>query len=93
VTDWQVPIYVRGATSPWVAVRRGDSILADEDGAVVVPEELVEDVLAKSEVMTETEVAVRKLCEKSCPRTSTRPVRPRLRSVASTWKWADTHRP
>jgi 4-hydroxy-4-methyl-2-oxoglutarate aldolase len=60
VTDWQVPVYVRGATSQWVAVRPGDFILADEDGAVVVSEELVEDVLAKAEAMTETEVGVRK---------------------------------
>jgi 4-hydroxy-4-methyl-2-oxoglutarate aldolase len=44
----------------WVAVRPGDFILADEDGAVVVSEELVEDVLAKAEAMTETEVGVRK---------------------------------
>lgn len=59
VTDWQVPVYVRGATSQWVAVRPRDFILGDEDGAIVVPGELVEDVLAKAEAMTKKEVEIR----------------------------------
>lgn len=59
VTDWQVPVYLPGATTARVVVRPGDFLAADEDGAIVVPDALVDDVLARSEAMTRTEVTVR----------------------------------
>ena len=60
VTAWQVPVYLHGATSQWVVVRPGDFVLADEDGAIIVPDEVVEEVLARSEAMTQNEETVRK---------------------------------
>ena len=59
VTDYQVPIYLPGATSRWVVVNPGDFILGDEDGAIVVPVAVVDEVLAKAEAMTRTEAQVR----------------------------------
>jgi 4-hydroxy-4-methyl-2-oxoglutarate aldolase len=59
VTDYQVPVYVRGATSSYVRVRPGDFILADEDGAILIPVEVVEKVLEEAEHLTATEVQIR----------------------------------
>ncbi|MCW0211018.1 RraA family protein [Achromobacter veterisilvae] len=59
VTDRQVPIYLRGATSTYVQVRPGDFILADEDGAIVIPMEVVEQVLVEAEKLTDTERQIR----------------------------------
>lgn len=59
VTGFQAPVYLPGATSARVVVCPGDFILADEDGAVVIPNSIVEDVLAKAEEMTAREVAIR----------------------------------
>lgn len=60
VTSWQEPVTLRGATSSWVSVAPGDFILADEDGAIVIPSERVETVLAEAELLTATEVKIRK---------------------------------
>lgn len=60
VTDYQQPIYLPGATTARVVVRPGDFILGDEDGAIVIPAELVDEVLETSEQMTNTEREVRK---------------------------------
>lgn len=59
VTDWQVPVYLHGATSQWVVARPGDFVFADEDGAIIIPAESIQDVLTRSEAMTQTETAVR----------------------------------
>lgn len=59
VTSWQEPVSLRGATSTWVTVSPGDFILADEDGAIVIPAEQVDAVLAEAENLTATEVKVR----------------------------------
>ena len=59
VTASQVPIYMRGATTALVQVRPGDFILADEDGAIVIPVEVVETTLEQAEKLTQTEVKVR----------------------------------
>lgn len=59
VTAAQVPVTVRGATAREVAVSPGDFILADEDGAVVIPAALVTRVLEEAEKLTRTEVAIR----------------------------------
>lgn len=59
VTSWQEPISLRGATSTWVKVSPGDFILADEDGAIVIPSPHVESVLQEAETLTATETKVR----------------------------------
>lgn len=59
VTGHQIPVYLRGATSTYVEVRPGDFILADEDGAIVIPVEIVEKVLEEAERLTRTEVEIR----------------------------------
>lgn len=55
----QVPVFLRGATSRWVAVEPGDFILADEDGAIVVPQRVVESVLVEAEALTTKERDIR----------------------------------
>jgi 4-hydroxy-4-methyl-2-oxoglutarate aldolase len=59
VNAWQVPVVLRGATSNFVSVKPGDFILGDDDGAIVIPAPLVEQVLAESERLTATEAAIR----------------------------------
>lgn len=59
VNAWQVPVVLRGATSNFVSVKPGDFILGDDDGAIVIPAPLVEQVLAEAERLTATEVAIR----------------------------------
>jgi 4-hydroxy-4-methyl-2-oxoglutarate aldolase len=59
VTDCQVPVYLRGSAGGPVLVRPGDFILADEDGAIVIPQGIVEQVLIESERLTRTEIQVR----------------------------------
>jgi regulator of RNase E activity RraA len=59
VTGWQRPVRLPGATSRWVPVRPGDFVLADADGALIVPSEEVEPVLARAEELTEVEARIR----------------------------------
>lgn len=55
----QVPVAVRGATVKQVTIAPGDFILADEDGALVIPASLVSRVLEDAEKLTRIEVAIR----------------------------------
>jgi 4-hydroxy-4-methyl-2-oxoglutarate aldolase len=64
ITRWkvnacQVPVFLRGATVKFVTVNPGDFILADDDGAIVIPQLLVEHVLVEAERLTNIEVAIR----------------------------------
>lgn len=59
VNGWQVPVSVRGAASQWVEVQPGDFILGDEDGVIVIPAALVDQVLREAEVLTEKERSIR----------------------------------
>jgi len=56
----QVPVLLRGATAQWVRVEPNDFVLADEDGAIVVPQRLVPQVLAEAERLTGVEVEIRR---------------------------------
>jgi len=60
VNACQVPVYMRGHDGGNVIVRPGDFILADEDGAIVIPVEHVESVLVEAERLTEIEKNIRK---------------------------------
>lgn len=55
----QVPLELPGATSETVTVRPGDFILADIDGAVVIPAEVAVPVLERSEALTSQERLIR----------------------------------
>ncbi|HYH41539.1 MAG TPA: RraA family protein, partial [Burkholderiales bacterium] len=59
VTACQVPVYLRGAAGALITVRPGDFILADEDGAIVIPVEVLEQALVESEKLTRTEENIR----------------------------------
>ena len=59
VTACQVPVYLRGAAGSLIVVRPSDFILADEDGAIVIPVEVLEQVLLESEKLTRTEENIR----------------------------------
>ncbi len=60
VNSAQVPVYVRGATTDFVEVTPGDFVLADDDGAIVIPGRLVVKVLEKAEALTAQEVEIRR---------------------------------
>jgi len=59
VNAWNVPVFLTGATGRRVAVEPGDFILGDDDGALVIPQAIVQEVLEKSEVLTRQEIAIR----------------------------------
>jgi regulator of RNase E activity RraA len=59
VNGWQIPVMLHGATSSFVQVNPGDFILADEDGAIVIPEKIVDQVLKGAEALTEKERQIR----------------------------------
>jgi 4-hydroxy-4-methyl-2-oxoglutarate aldolase len=59
VAEWQKPVYLRGATARWVTVSPGDFILADEDGAIVIPQSVVSETLRLAEVLAEQEIKLR----------------------------------
>jgi 4-hydroxy-4-methyl-2-oxoglutarate aldolase len=60
VSAWQVPVELPGATVKRVRVQPGDFILADIDGAIVIPAEIAEEVLGKAEKLTATERKIRR---------------------------------
>ncbi len=59
VTGWDVPVSVPGATVNRVAVMPGDYILADDDGAIVIPDAVVLEVLERAEAMVAREREIR----------------------------------
>ena len=59
VTGWQTPVKLRGATSKYVSVEPGDFILGDEDGVIVIPARVLDQVLLRAEELTRKEVAIR----------------------------------
>jgi 4-hydroxy-4-methyl-2-oxoglutarate aldolase len=59
VTAWAVPVSLPGATVRQVEVNPGDFILADDDGGVVIPAAVVEDVLEKAEAIGAKEAEIR----------------------------------
>jgi regulator of RNase E activity RraA len=59
VNAWNVPVSLAGATSHTVDVRPGDFILADDDGALVIPAGVVEEVLEAAETMGRREQEIR----------------------------------
>lgn len=59
VTGCGIPVFMRGAVSRWVAVHPGDFVLADADGVVVVPQDVIDAILPEAEQLTARETKVR----------------------------------
>lgn len=59
VEVWQKPIRLRGATTQFVDIDPGDFIFGDDDGIVVVPAELVNEVLETSEALDGSQNEIR----------------------------------
>jgi 4-hydroxy-4-methyl-2-oxoglutarate aldolase len=67
VTGWGVPVSLPGATAHAVSVHPGDFILADDDGAIVIPAAVVEEVLERAEAMGLHEQKVRAALAEGLP--------------------------
>jgi regulator of RNase E activity RraA len=59
VTGYQVPVFLPGATSRWVRTEPGAFLVADEDGAVVIPADVVEEVLEMAEELDAADAEIR----------------------------------
>jgi regulator of RNase E activity RraA len=59
VTSYGEPVPMPGATVPEVTVSPGDLVLADDDGAIVVPAGVAEQVLERAETLQQREVEIR----------------------------------
>jgi 4-hydroxy-4-methyl-2-oxoglutarate aldolase len=59
VVDSGVPVPMPGATVPEVVVTPGDLVLADADGAIVVPAAVAEQVLERAELLGAREAQIR----------------------------------
>jgi 4-hydroxy-4-methyl-2-oxoglutarate aldolase len=59
VNACEVPVSMKGATRDHVTVNPGDFILADADGAIVIPQAILLQVLEESERLTEKEKLIR----------------------------------
>jgi regulator of RNase E activity RraA len=59
VTGSGIPVPMPGATVPDVQVSPGDFVLADADGAIVIPAELADEVLQRAEELGAREVQIR----------------------------------
>jgi regulator of RNase E activity RraA len=59
VTAWGTPVSLPGATARHVEVNPGDFVLADEDGALVIPAAVVEEVLKQAETIGAKERKIR----------------------------------
>lgn len=67
VTAWQRPVCLPGATLRQVTVDPEDFILADDDGAIVIPGGLVEDVLIDAEKVMSREHELRDVLRTGTP--------------------------
>lgn len=59
VRTWGEPVTLPGATGGEVTVNAGDFVLADTDGAIVIPAREVDHVLGRAEAVTLREVEIR----------------------------------
>lgn len=59
VTGSGIPVKMPGATVAHIDVNPGDFVLADADGAIVIPGELAENVLERAEDLGAREVQIR----------------------------------
>ncbi len=67
VTEVNVPIYLPGHITHYVKVMPGDYIFADNDGAQLIPKDLVDEVLLRTEATFEKENHERELLASGMP--------------------------
>lgn len=67
VTASQQPVKMRGAVEDWVQVAPGDIVVADEDGAIVIPQALLGTVEAKVKEWASTETVAREAIRNGMP--------------------------
>jgi 4-hydroxy-4-methyl-2-oxoglutarate aldolase len=65
--DFEVPVYLSGTLSEYVRVNPGDWIAGDMDGVIVIPKEIVADVLLRAEEMNAREFASRQALREGMP--------------------------
>jgi 4-hydroxy-4-methyl-2-oxoglutarate aldolase len=63
VEGFNVPISLSGQVQERVQVNPGDFVLGDDDGVVIIPQPLLEEVLEYSEAATEAEAQIRQALE------------------------------
>jgi regulator of RNase E activity RraA len=66
--DYQVPVRISGHLTKWVTVHPGDFVFGDADGIVVVPAELIEEVLSAAEQVQAHEERQREQLRAGIPR-------------------------
>jgi 4-hydroxy-4-methyl-2-oxoglutarate aldolase len=64
VNAYQCPVKLRGATTLFVDVSPGDFIVGDEDGVIVIPAAILDEVLVEAEKLTTSEVQIREKLSK-----------------------------
>jgi regulator of RNase E activity RraA len=67
VVERQVPVQVRGALADWVTINPGDIIVADEDGAIIVPANLASAVAVQVAAHAATEIDAREEIRNGLP--------------------------
>jgi 4-hydroxy-4-methyl-2-oxoglutarate aldolase len=67
VVERQMPVQVRGALTDWITVRPGDIIVADEDGAIIVPADLASTVAVQVAAWAATETDAREEIRNGLP--------------------------
>lgn len=67
VSDRQVVIRVRGALEDWLEVRPGDIVVADDDGVIILPGELVNKIEAQVLEWAEKDSRARKDIRRGTP--------------------------
>ena len=59
VTAAQVPVQVRGAIDDWVTITPGDTVIADGDGVIAIPQAIVDDLTRRVADWANTESMAR----------------------------------
>jgi regulator of RNase E activity RraA len=67
VTAKQTPVQVRGGLAESLTVNPGDAIIADDDGVIVVPEQMVASVVGKVIEWAKTETTSRDEIQRGMP--------------------------